>query len=45
MLNIKIENGTKREKKLEENPKKVYVIIFKEFCRSHMQNIIKKNLK
>ena len=39
--NIQIENNAKRENKLEENFKKVYAMIFKEFCTSQMKNIIK----
>ena len=34
MRNIQIENNMKREKKLEENVKKVYAMIFKEFYPS-----------
>ena len=43
MWNIKIENHVKREKKLEENVKKAYSVIFQEFCPSQMQNRIKEH--
>ena len=35
----------KRENKLEENVKKAYAMIFKEFCPSQIQNRIKQNPK
>ena len=43
--NAKIENLVKLENKLEEYIKKVYAMIFKEFCPSHMQNRIKYHPK
>ena len=45
MWNIKIENRVKREKILEDNVKKSCVMIFKEFCSSQMQILIKKHPK
>ena len=45
MWNIKIENRVKREKKMEENMKKEYEMIFEEFCPSQMQNRIKDHPK
>ena len=41
MWNIKIENNVKRENKLEDNIEKVYAMIFKKFCPSQRQNIMK----
>ena len=43
MCNIVIENHVKIENKLEENVKKVYAVVFKEFCPSQMKNIIKEH--
>ena len=45
MWNIKIDKHTKVENKLEENVKKKYAMIFKEFCPNQIQNIIKKHPK
>ena len=45
MWRIKIENHMKRDNKLKEKSKKAYVMIFKEFCPCHTQNIIKENPK
>ena len=45
MWNIKIDKHTKVENKLEENVKKAYAMIFKEFCPNQIQNIIKKHPK
>ena len=41
MWSIKIENHAKREKKVGN----AYAMIFKEFCLSHMPNIIKNHPK
>ena len=43
MWNIQIQNHVKIENKLEDNVKKVYVILFKEFCPSQMKNRIKEH--
>ena len=43
MWNIQIENNVKRGNKLEENVKKAYAMIFKEFCPIQIQNIIKEH--
>ena len=45
MWNIKIENHFKKENKLEENAKKAYAMIFKEFCWHQMKTKIKDNSK
>ena len=45
MCNIQIDNRVERENKLENNVKKAYEIIFKEFCPSQMQNRIKEHPK
>ena len=45
MCNIQIDNRVERENKLEDNVKKAYEIIFKEFCPSQMQNRIKEHPK
>ena len=39
----KFENPAKIENKLEENVKKVYAMIFNEYCPSEMQNRIKEH--
>ena len=39
MWNIQTDDHMKREIKLEENAKKAYAMIFKEFYLSQMQNI------
>ena len=36
--NIQIQNNVNGENKLEENVKKAYAMIFKQFCPSHMTN-------
>ena len=41
MWNIQIENHVKKENKMEENTKKAYAMIFKEFCPSWMQKRFK----
>ena len=43
--NKKIENHVKRENKMEENVKKAYTMIFKEFYPSQIKNIIKDHPK
>ena len=45
MWNIQIDNHVKREKKLEEIVKNVYVMIFEQFCPSRIQNRIKEHQK
>ena len=45
MWNIQIDNNVKREKKLKDNVKKAYVMIFKEFFPSKTQNRIKDHTK
>ena len=45
MWNIQIDNNVKIEKKLKDNVKKAYVMIFKEFFPSNMQNRIKDHTK
>ena len=45
MCNIQIYNHAKRYNKLEENVKKAYAMIFKEFCSSQIKSIIKEHPK
>ena len=45
MWNIQIENNVKRVNKPEENMKKAYAMIFKEFCTHQIQTRIKYHHK